>query len=167
MNGLPQTVAPGSILNLLKGHMLKRIASVLAILCATAFTTGCAVNRATATLTPGSDIAKIKTAYVVKQPKDNRAIDDMIAANLEKRGYTVTKGPESNAPYKADVAVTYVDRWTWDLTLYMIDLTINMRDPQTGFPMAVGNSHHTSLTRKSPPEMVDEVLDNIFKAKTK
>jgi hypothetical protein len=27
----------------------------------------------------------------------------------------------------------------------------------------VGNSMHTSLTRKSPPEMVDEVMGNIFK----
>lgn len=147
--------------------MLKRIASVLALVCATALMTGCATNRATATLTPGTDLAKIKSAYVVKQPKDNHAINDLIAAGLEKRGYIVTRGPELSTPYKADVAVTYVDKWMWDFTLYMIELTVNLRDPQTGFPMAVGNSHHTSLTRKSPPEMVDEVLDNIFKANTK
>jgi hypothetical protein len=30
--------------------------------------------------------------------------------------------------------------------------------------LAVGNSYHTSLTRKSPEEMVDEVLTNIFNA---
>lgn len=70
-------------------------------------------------------------------------------------------------PYQADVAVTYIDRWQWDLTLYMIDLTINVRDPQSGFPMAVGNSHHTSLTRKAPSDMVEEVLDNVFAAKLK
>jgi len=29
--------------------------------------------------------------------------------------------------------------------------------------MASGNSYHTSLTRKSPEEMVNEVLTNIFK----
>jgi hypothetical protein len=28
--------------------------------------------------------------------------------------------------------------------------------------MAVGNSFHTSLTRKSPEEMVDEVLGNML-----
>lgn len=138
------------------------------MLCVSAFLiTGCAVNRTSATLTPGTDLAAVKTAYVVKQPKDSRGIDDLIAANLEKRGYVVTKGPELTTPYKADVAVTYVDKWMWDITMYLIELTINLRDPKTGFPMATGNSFHTSLTRKSPPEMVDEVIDNMFKAKTK
>lgn len=147
--------------------MLKRIASIFALVCATSFVTGCAVNRSTATLSPGTDLAAVKTAYVVKQPKDSRGLDDLIAANLEKRGYTVTKGPELATPYKADVAVTYVDKWMWDITMYLLELTVNVRDPKTGFPMAVGNSYHTSLTRKSPPEMVDEVLDNVFKAPKK
>jgi hypothetical protein len=147
--------------------MLKRILSVFALIGAMSLMTGCAVNRATANLSPGVDLTTAKTAYVVKQPKDDRGIDGLIAANLEKRGYVVTKGPEQNTPYKADVAVTYVDKWMWDITMYMIELTINVRDPQSGFPMAVGNSYHTSLTRKSPTEMVDEVLDNVFKAPKK
>ncbi|MES2262403.1 MAG: hypothetical protein V4724_28095 [Pseudomonadota bacterium] len=129
--------------------------------------TGCAVNQASATLTPGADLAQVKSAYVVKLPKDERGINDLISANLEKRGYAVTKGPELNGPYNADVAVTYIDKWMWDITMYMIELTINVRDPKTGFPMAVGKSLHTSLTRKSPPEMVEEVIDNILKAPKK
>ena len=147
--------------------MFKKIAGLVTFLGVMCLTTGCAVNRATATLTPGSDLSKIKSAYVVKQPKDERGIDDLIAVNLEKRGYVVTKGPELSKPYGADVAVTYVDKWMWDLTMYMIELSITMRDPQSGFPMATGNSVHTSLTRKSPPEMVDEVIDNILKAPAK
>jgi len=147
--------------------MLKRIALIFAMLCTVSFMTGCAVNRASATLSPGVDLKTVKSAYVVKQPKDSRGINDLIAANLEKRGYAVTRGPELGTPYAADVAVTYVDKWMWDITLYLIELTVNVRDPKTGFPMAVGDSFHTSLTRKSPPEMVDEVLDNVFKAQTK
>jgi hypothetical protein len=147
--------------------MLKRIASLMALICAMSLMTGCAVNRATASLSPGVDLATAKTAYVVKQAKDERGINDLIAANLEKRGYTVTKGPELKTPYAADVAVTYADKWMWDITMYLLELTINVRDPKSGFPMAVGNSFHTSLTRKSPTEMVDEVLDNVFKAPKK
>ena len=147
--------------------MFKKIATCFAFLCVLSLMTGCAVNRATATVTPGSDLSKVKSAYVVKQPKDERGIDDLIAVNLEKRGYVVIKGPELSQPYGADVAVTYVDKWMWDITMYMIELTITLRDPQSGFPMAVGNSLHTSLTRKSPPEMVDEVIDNILKAPKK
>jgi hypothetical protein len=49
----------------------------------------------------------------------------------------------------------------------MLELTITLRDPKTNFPMAVGNSFHTSLTRKSSEEMVDEVLSNISNAPKK
>lgn len=146
---------------------MKRLATLFAMVCAMVLTTGCAVNRATASLTPGTDLTQVKTAYVVKQPKDSHGIDDLIAVNLEKRGYAVTRGPELTTPYPADVSFTYVDKWMWDITMYLLELTINVRDPKTGFPMATGNSLHTSLTRKSPPEMVDEVLDNIFKAPKK
>lgn len=46
----------------------------------------------------------------------------------------------------------------------MLELTVTLRDPVTSFPMAVGNSFHTSLTRKSPDEMVDEMLGNVINA---
>jgi hypothetical protein len=50
----------------------------------------------------------------------------------------------------------------WDITMYMLELTITMSDAKTDFTLASGNSYHTSLTRKSPEEMVAEVLGNIF-----
>lgn len=143
--------------------MFQRIAAISAMLAALILT-GCA-SQSSAILTPGADLSKLKTAYVVKQPKDKRNVDDLIRKNLEARGYQVTKGPELSTAYPADVAVTYEDRWMWDITLYMIELTIQMRDPASRFPMASGNAMHGSLGRKSPEGMVDEVLTNIFTAK--
>jgi hypothetical protein len=143
--------------------MCKRIVTVLMLCCLLAMTSGCA-NRATAKLTPGADLAKIKTFYVVAEPEDVKAwnICKMIEDNLAQRGYAVKSGPELTAPYPSDVVVTYVDKWMWDMTMYLLELTITFRDPASNFPMAVGNSMHTSLTRKSPPAMVDEVLNNIL-----
>jgi len=43
-----------------------RLISVLVIVGALSLMTGCATNRATASLTPGTDLAKVKSAYVVK-----------------------------------------------------------------------------------------------------
>ncbi|HJV72227.1 hypothetical protein [Ideonella sp.] len=144
--------------------MLKRLLT-LVFACATlAATTGCAVNRATANVMPDADLGKVKSLYVVKDPKDERGIDELIKKNLAKRGYQVEGGLEQAPPYKADAVVTYLDKWMWDITMYMIELTITVRNPQN-FPMASGNSLHTSLTRKSPDEMVDEVLTNILNAK--
>lgn len=126
-------------------------------------TTGC-VNRATASLSPGANLSTIKSFYLIPgaEDKDNYLI---IQENLKHRGFSVTTGPEMPLPYTTDAVVHYVDKWMWDITPYMLELTITFRDPVYNKPLAIGNSLHTSLTRKSPEEMVDEVLTNIFKAK--
>ena len=76
--------------------------------------------------------------------------------------HDVTTGPEAAAPAAVDAVVTYRDKWMWDITMYMIELSITLRNPENDYPLAVGNSYHTSLTRLSPEEMVKEVLANIF-----
>lgn len=147
--------------------MLKKVMTTLCIVCLLALTNGCAVNRTTAKLTPGADLSSAKTFYVIEDEKDMETwkVAKLIEDNLIQRGFTVKGGPELSLPYKSDVLLTYADKWMWDITMYMLELTITFRDPTNNFPMAVGNSFHTSLTRKSPSEMVDEVLTNIFTAK--
>jgi hypothetical protein len=143
--------------------MLAKLASTLLLLGLLAATAGCA-NRATASLTPGADLTKIKSFYLIPGTEDEDNYK-LIASNLEHRGYAVTTGPEMPLPYKTDAVVHYVDKWAWDLTPYMLELTITFRDPVNNYPLAVGNSLHTSLSRKSAENMVDEVLTNIFSAK--
>jgi hypothetical protein len=146
--------------------MLHRIALLVPLVAALALSSGCAVNRATASLSPDADIARVKSFYVVKTQGDERNIDKLISDNLQKRGFTTMSGPQpASKPAGVDAVVTYVDKWMWDMTMYMLELTIQLRNPSNNFPMATGNSFHTSLTRKSPPEMVDEVLTNIFTTK--
>ena len=123
--------------------------------------TGCA-NRATAIVDPSTDLAGIKTMYVKKVPEDGRGIDLLIADKLRSKGVKVTTGTEAPVS-NVDAVVTYVDKWFWDITMYMLELTITIREPKTDFPLATGNSFHTSLTRLSPKEMVNEVIDNIYK----
>jgi len=125
------------------------------------FSSGCAVNRATATIDPTADLDDIKSIYVTIFASDGRGINLLIANKLKKMGYHASTGVDT--PSNVDVVVTYKDKWMWDITMYMLELTITIRDPKTNFPLASGNSYHTSLTRKSPEEMVDEVIDNIFK----
>jgi hypothetical protein len=122
---------------------------------------GCSVNRATATLDPTADLDSIETIYVTKFAPDGRGINLLIADKLKTMGYSVETGIA--APEDVDVVVTYKDKWMWDITMYMLELTVTLRDPKTNFPLASGNSFHTSLSRKSPEEMVDEVINNIFK----
>jgi hypothetical protein len=124
------------------------------------FASGC-INRATAIKNPTTDLSTIKSIYVTKYAPDRRGIHKLIADKLEKRGFIVETGVDT--PSNVDAVVTYKDKWMWDITMYMIELNIAIRNPKTNFPFASGNSYHTSLTRKSPEEMVDEVINNIFK----
>ena len=123
--------------------------------------TGCAVNRATATVDPTANLAGIKTVHVVQLEKDERGVNKLIADRLNTMGFNATTSLTKTAD--TDAIVTYADKWMWDITMYMIELTVVVRDPKNDFALATGNSLHTSLTRKSPVEMVDEVTANIFK----
>lgn len=124
-------------------------------------TTGCAVNRASGSVDPSANLSALKTMYVKKTADDDNTYT-LIADKLRSKGLTVTTGSEA-APGNVDAVVTYIDKWMWDITMYMLELTITIRDPKTDFPLATGNSFHTSLTRLSPKEMVNEVVDNIYK----
>ena len=147
-----------------KLEMLRPRALIVFILGSMLLVSACS-NQATATLSPDANLSAIKSFYVVHQPKDTHDIHNLIRDRLVKEGHAATAGPElAQSSYQADSVVTYVDRWMWDMTLYLLDLTVTLRDSTNNFPLAVGNSYHSSLTRKSPEEMVDEVITNIFNA---
>jgi hypothetical protein len=141
--------------------MFNKSMPTLLLLCILAVASGC-MNRATASLMENADLIATKAFYVVHSTSDDRGVDKLIQNNLVKRGFSATVGPEMPLPYKADAIVVYADKWVWDMTMYMLELNITLRNAVNNLPMAVGNSLHTSLSRKSPEEMVDEVLTNIF-----
>jgi len=62
---------------------------------------------------------------------DGRGINELIRDDLATRGVTVTTGRESARPTPVDTIVTYEDRWMWDVTMYMLSLTISFRDGTT------------------------------------
>jgi hypothetical protein len=145
---------------------LKRVIRLLlAAVAVSVFASGCAVNRATATVDPSANLDKLRVVQVRKLEGEDGTIQKLIASNLRKRGYEVSE--DAKPPEKVDAVVTYVDKWMWDITMYLIELTVTVREPKSDFPLATGNSLHSSLTRLSPTEMVDEVVGNIFKESEK
>ncbi len=139
--------------------MSRFLVAVAWALCLFAFS-GCAVNRATANADPSLRWDSLKTLHVKQLEGEDGSTKTLIAERFRSAGFNVTADPEPAG--QPDAVVTYVDRWMWDLTMYMLELTIVLRDPKTDFPFVTGNSLHTSLTRKSPKEMVDEVVGNIL-----
>lgn len=122
------------------------------------------VNRQSVTVAPTTDMKALNTIYVVHQPRDKERIDTLIADNLRMRGVKASNG-DGPPPTNANAVITYVDKWMWDITMYLLQLTVTVRDPKTDSLMATANSYHSSLTRLSPAEMVNEVMNNIYNGK--
>jgi hypothetical protein len=127
-----------------------------------ALSSGC-VTQLNSDVAEGTDLSGLKKIYVVRLPADNRGIDRLIADRLSLMGRQATSGEQSGVPSDADAIITYQDKWMWDITMYMIQLDLQVRKPKSGIAVATGHALRTSLARKSPPEMVEEVLTEIFK----
>ena len=116
---------------------------------------------------PDADPSKLHSFYVQKLPAADRGIDQLISDRLNAMGNQSTYGTAENPPTEVDGIVTYEDKWMWDITMYMIRLTVQVRDPKTRSIVASAESYRPSLERKSPQDMVTEVLNEIFKKEQK
>ena len=141
---------------------MKRLLNLIQAGLVLAMTVGCVNTELTSDIDPSADLVGLETFYVAKFGPDNRGIEAMIAAELNAMGKTATSGVDPKPPSPVDAVVTYEDKWMWDITMYMLELSIDLRDPETNYKFATGRSYRTSLARKSPEEMVAEVLGEIF-----
>ena len=115
------------------------------------------------TKAPDTNFTQLKTFYVQRLPADQRGIDRLISDRLNTMGYRSTFGNEPKPTGEVDALVTYQDKWAWDMTMYMLKLDIQLRDPKTEMVLATAQSYRPSLQRAAPDAMVAEVLDEIFK----
>lgn len=141
---------------------MKRLLNLIQAGLVLALTVGCVNTELTSDIDPSADLVGLDTFYVAKFGPDNRGIEAMIAAELNAMGKTATSGVDPKPPSPVDAVVTYEDKWMWDITMYMLELSIDLRDPETNYKFATGRSYRTSLARKSPEEMVAEVLGEMF-----
>jgi hypothetical protein len=138
---------------------MKRILFLLACV-GVLFCSGCASTSGT--VAPNIDLNRIKSVYVQHLPADGRGVDRIIADQLNLMGYKASTGTRDPAA-QIDAVLTYQDKWMWDITMYMIELNVQLRDPKTETALATARSYRPSLQRKSPPEMAKEVLETLFK----
>lgn len=126
-----------------------------------ALVAGCASLESS--VAPGTDLSKLTSFYVLELPADERGVGKMISDCFDRRGFEAIYGTAPTAPSPVDAVVTYEDQWMWDLTVYMLSLGVQIRDPGTGLILASGQSTRASLVRRSPQEMVEEVRTPIFR----
>ena len=127
--------------------------------------TGCS-TKLTSNVAPGSTFEEMGKTFVVRFGPDKRELNSIIADKLTLMGYPAVAGEASNIPADVNTLVTYQDNWQWDITNYMIKIKIQFRDGKSRELIIEGVSYRTSLVRKSPEEMIEETLIEMFKKKS-
>ena len=129
------------------------------------FALGCA-SQQSGSLEQGVDAARLRSFHVITSGDRKGDVTNAIHKELERRGYAVTEGSEKDPSVgSADAMVMSTDKWMWDMTMYLIEVKIDLVDPRSGALLGSGRSYRTSLARKSPDYMVKEVFDEIFQTK--
>jgi hypothetical protein len=141
---------------------MNRIKLLLPLLLMCLFLPACS-STLNAKKVPGTDLTHLKSLYVQKLPADGRGVEQLIARRLTQMGFQAIHGNGEMPPTPVDGIVMYQDKWMWDITMYMLQLSVQVRDPKNRMVLVNGESMRTSLVRKDPEGMVEEVLTEMFK----
>ena len=140
---------------------MKKLYFLLLTLISSLLLVGCASLQLHSTIPPETNLEKISKFYVVHCNNEKRRLDKIISDELNSMGFSSSYGEKSDIPAGVDAIVRYEDNWQWDITNYMIKITITLRQPDDTL-LATASSYRTSLVRKDPPEMIRETLNEIF-----
>ncbi len=145
-------------------NMNYKIAGLLIVLLSCALA-GCS------TVNPGKHFGETRldtltSAYVVRHQKSSWDIDSFIQEALADRGVRASAGPIESKPKDVDFYVEYVDRWQWDMAMYLFALDIRFKSNVDGTLIGTGSFEQGFLhSFPDPKKKTREVIDQIYNAK--
>ncbi len=111
---------------------------------------------------PGVDLKSFKSVYVIDD-KDDSTTAPLVADRLRAQGYVVRTGLAENMPADTQCLVKIQEQWFWDLTTYLLQLQIELRNPQTQASYAYGTVRRVQPRGRRPAEIMStEVVNAIF-----
>ncbi|WP_372880605.1 hypothetical protein [Psychromonas sp.] len=123
---------------------------------------GCSTHLK-ATMSPGRSLNDgLDNVYVQHFSPDKRNLNYIIADKLTQLGYPANPLDSNDIPDNANIIITYVDNWQWDITNYLIKIKIDFRDAESKQLVITGESFRTSLARKTPEFMIQEALEKML-----
>jgi hypothetical protein len=95
--------------------------------------------------------------YVQSHSADERELDEQIADVMRSRGLDASATESEGYDY----LVTYIDRWQWDMRVYLVDLRIDVRERESRLLVATGRSFQSSMsaTGDSHRDVIERVVD--------
>jgi hypothetical protein len=124
---------------------------------------GC-VGNTSGQLTLPKEQVRAGSYFVERHDKDDRDLASTIAKVMQARGLQATAGTAAQRPAEATYLVTYVDKWMWDMRMYLYDLRIDLRDARDRSILGYGQSMQSSLKAmgKSHEDVINLALDQLF-----
>jgi hypothetical protein len=124
---------------------------------------GC-VGNTSGQLTLPKEQVKAGTYFVQRHDKDTRDLAATIAEAMQVRGLSATAGTAAELPAEATYVVTYVDKWVWDMRMYLYDLRIDLRDARDQSILGYGQSMQSSLKAmgQTHEDVINRALDQLF-----
>ena len=94
--------------------------------------------------------------FVRRHAEDGRDLATVIAKSMQEYGFDAT----ATEPAEYEYLVTYIDRWYWDMRMYLIDLRIDVRDLSNQLLVATARSFQTSLAAmgQTHASVIDQVV---------
>src|SRR5258706_1627498 len=95
-------------------------------------------------------LESMKKAYVVHDPGSTYGCANDAAEALTARGLTVTSDYMQDTPADTDFYVEVVDRWQWDVAMFLASLDIRFVDNATGDLIAIGTFRQSTFFHTFP-----------------
>jgi hypothetical protein len=108
----------------------------------------------------------MKRAYVVHDPGSTYGCANAAQEALTKRGLTVTSGFIQNKPADADFYIEVIDRWQWDVAMFLASLEIRFLDNATSEVIAIGTFRQSTFFHTFPDtkQKTFEVIASVYKS---
>lgn len=130
---------------------------------ATFLAASCAETRKASVANPAV-IKSARSAYVVKPGDSGRDIEIFLKDAIARKGVQAQQGAMSGKPSSADIYVTFVDRWHWDMAMYLRTLDVAVIDNKSGKEVATGTYRNSALHGYPDARKTSEELINLIYA---
>lgn len=139
----------------------------LLVLLGIALLLGGCVGSTAGQMTLSTDAARQGVYFVERNAADERDLATQIADKMRARGLNATAGVAGQKPADCTYVVKYVDRWMWDMRMYLADLRIELRDARSFSIVGYGQSSQSSLKAmgQTYSDVMDAALNQLFGAR--
>jgi hypothetical protein len=113
----------------------------------------------------GTHPGQLHHIFVEHLLSDGHNVDELIARELRRLGYDASAGAMTMMPDGTEAIIDYQPQWAFDLSTYIFELDLAVRDAKSGKEIAVSKVVRPSLTSTDPNEIVRRAIDKIFPPK--